>query len=78
MLKNFCWLLLIAAISYAQTNISDINKFIAEGEYTKAEMMIKDLLKNSEADESIEMDLQFQIEKMNRIRMDFQKRAWMC
>lgn len=73
MLKNLCWLLLIAAINYAQSNISDVNKLIAEGEYTKAETIIKELLKNSGADESIEMDLQFKIEKMNRIRKDFQK-----
>ena len=55
----------------AQTNYPAVNNEINEGNFTKAETMIKNIITGNKLSLSENNDLSFQIEKMHRIKLDF-------
>ncbi|MBN1300903.1 MAG: transglutaminase domain-containing protein [Melioribacteraceae bacterium] len=58
---------------FPQTKYDDINTAIENGNYKIAEGLISKVLQNESLDAAERLDLQFQIERMNRIRKDFKK-----
>jgi hypothetical protein len=67
----FLFILLFGTIVMAQTKYSDINEEINEGNFSKAKKLIGDKLLNEELSEIEIYDLNFQIERMDRIVKDF-------
>ncbi len=57
----------------AQTKYPQINKQIEEGNFTKATKMIKEIIANENLSPLGKYNLQFQIDRMHRIRLDFNK-----
>ena len=57
----------------AQTKYPTINKQIKEGNFTKAEKMIKDLIAKEKLSKPDLYDLNFQMDVMHRIKLDFDK-----
>ena len=56
-----------------QTNYPDINKEIEAGNFTKASVMIDEIIKDNNLSSIKEYELSFQKEKLDRIKLDFQK-----
>jgi len=69
--------LVLAALllsSCAPPGEEKINRLVAEGNFTKAEQAIKDLLvRDTSLTASQRLHWEFEIERMNRIRLDFRK-----
>lgn len=65
--------LTLGVILNAQTKYPEINQQISEGNFTKAEQMIKNILASKSLNPHESYDLNFQVDKMNRIRLDFNK-----
>ncbi|OGU70142.1 MAG: cysteine protease [Ignavibacteria bacterium RBG_16_34_14] len=59
----------------AQTNFPEINKEIEAGNFTKASLMIDEIIKDSDLNSLEEYELNFQKERLERIKLDFQKSA---
>ncbi len=75
-MKKIFLLLLAAAIGAglkAQTKYPDVNKEISEGNFSKAETMIKNILADKALSDTENYNLNFQIDVMNRIRLDFDR-----
>ncbi|NOX67069.1 MAG: transglutaminase domain-containing protein [Chlorobi bacterium] len=53
----------------------DINSLIKNGDYTKAENLIKQIVATKNISEEEKYNMKFQIERMNRIKKDFTKTA---
>ncbi len=70
---SFIFFLTLGVILNAQTKYPAINKQISEGNFTKAELMIKNTLASKSLNPVESYDLNFQVDKMNRIRLDFNK-----
>jgi len=66
-------LILLGAMLNAQTKYPAINKQIALGNYTKATTLIKKILEVKNLNEADIYNLNFQIDRMNRINLDFDK-----
>jgi hypothetical protein len=58
---------------YAQTNYENINKLIKTGDYTKASQEIDIVIQEGGLTDSARLELEFQKERMERIRKDFRK-----
>ncbi len=58
---------------FGQTKYPDINKQIQQGNFTKASQMIKEIIGKGDISENEKYNLQFQIDKMHRIRLDFDR-----
>jgi hypothetical protein len=67
----FLFILLFGTIIMSQTKYSDIYKEIEKGNFSKAKKLISDKLINEELFEIEIYDLNFQIERMDRIEKDF-------
>ncbi len=65
--------LFFAALLTAQTKFPEINKQIKEGNFTEAEKMINKVIARDKLSETELYDLNFQIDVMHRIRLDFDK-----
>lgn len=74
-MKNilFLFLILIASLTTAQTNYSDINYLISQGNFSEAQIMIESKLVDRSLPEAEKCDLRFQIELMDRIKKDFKR-----
>ena len=59
----------------AQTKYPEINKEIADGNFSNAEKMIMDIITTNSLSQSEEDSLLFEIERHNRIRKDFTRSA---
>lgn len=57
----------------AQTKYPEINKQIKIGNFTKAEKLINDVIAKDKLNENERYNLNFQIEKMHRIKLDFDR-----
>ncbi len=57
----------------AQTKYPEINKQISEGNFLKAEKMINNILADKTLNETEKYNLNFQIDVMHRIRLDFDR-----
>jgi Transglutaminase-like superfamily len=66
-------LVLPGFIMLAQTNFPEINKEINAGNFTKASSMIDSVIDNNHLTPTEKYDLNFQKDRLNRIRIDFQK-----
>lgn len=66
-------LMFCSSMFFPQTKYDDINTAIENGNYKIAEGLISKVLQNESLDAAERLDLQFQIERMNRIRKDFKK-----
>lgn len=74
-MKTVILIMMLTAFLSAQTKYSEINQLVQSGEFKKAEILI-DLKLNSDNLENDEMlGLQFEKERMDRIRKDFNKTA---
>jgi transglutaminase-like putative cysteine protease len=63
----------LAMVLTAQTIDENINSEISKGNYTAAKQMIEDTLKNNDLSTEKIKVLQFEIERMERIKKDFKK-----
>lgn len=74
-MKNilFLFLILIASLTTAQTNYSEINYLISQGNFSEAQIMIEGKLVDRSLPEAEKCDLRFQIELMDRIKKDFKR-----
>ncbi len=70
---SFIFFLTLGVILNAQTKFPAINKQIFEGNFSKAALMIKNILSSKSLNPLESYDLNFQVDKMNRIRLDFNK-----
>ena len=66
-------LLVSMTITCAQTNYNNINDLISKGEFRKAETEINGILIKGGLTDNERLDLEFQNERMDRIRKDFRK-----
>jgi len=70
----FFFLLLFPFILLAQIQNKKIENLISKGEFNKAETAInQELIKNKKLTDSEKLDLKFEAERMNRIRLEFTK-----
>ena len=67
--------LMMTSILTAQSNYPEIDKLIDAGDFVLAEKMIDNILIENEVSATDKLMLQFQKERMNRIRLDFKKTA---
>jgi hypothetical protein len=65
--------LLFASSVLAQTTYPDINKEIENGNFTKASSMIDEVLKANNLSLTEEYELNFQKERLDRIKLDFRR-----
>ena len=74
-MKNiiFMFSLLSSVIIFAQTKYPEVNKEIEAGNFTKASSMIDGIKNKNVLTPMEEYDLNFQKDRLNRIRLDFQK-----
>ena len=73
-MKELFFLMLAATLIiplFGQTKYPDINKQMQKGNFTKASQMIKQIIEKGDIPENEKYNLQFQIDKMHRIRLDF-------
>jgi hypothetical protein len=61
------------AVILSQTKYPDINKEIEAGNFKKAGSMIDEIINNDNLSAAEKYELNFQKDKLNRIRLDFQK-----
>ena len=69
----FFMILTFSTALIAQTKYPEINTQIESGNFTKAASLINQILTEKNLDEQTKYNLQFQIDKMKRIRLDFNK-----
>ncbi len=72
------WIFLISVVffmfSCSQKNLKDYRHMIDQGRFTEAEKEIKERLKNDQGmNDSLKQKLEFELERMKRIRKDFSK-----
>ena len=67
------FILFFGGVYFAQTNYPEINSEIEKGNFTKAETMIDEKINSGEVSETEKLDLEFQKERMERIKKDFRK-----
>ncbi len=66
-------LLISGSAIFSQTNYPDINKEIEARNFSKASIMIDEVIENNNLTSNEEYELNFQKEKLDRIKLDFQK-----
>jgi len=66
-------ILVLNIVLNAQTNYPEINKEINEGNFSRAGMMSKDILTSPNLSLSESYNLNFEIDKMERIKLDFDR-----
>jgi hypothetical protein len=65
--------LFLGQVIMGQTNYPDINKEISSGNFSKASLMIDQIIEKNNFSSAEEYELNFQKERLNRIRLDFSK-----
>ena len=71
---NFLFIIFFVSLLIScQTKHPEINSLIEDGDYTKAEKLINQMIATEKISEKERDEMQFQIERMNRIRKDFSK-----
>lgn len=74
-MKTIILLIMIANIIAAQTRFADINKLVQTGNFIEAEKLIDQKLRTQELISEEKFELQFEKERLERIRKDFNKTA---
>lgn len=72
-MKSIILFFMLTTIIAAQPNFAEINKLIQSGEFTNASNLIDKKLQSSKLDFCEIFELQFEKERMDRIRKDFNK-----
>jgi len=74
-MKTIILITMLTTLITAQTHSSEINKLVESGEYQKASELIDEKLKSNELNSDEIFELQFEKERLDRIRKDFNKTA---
>lgn len=74
-MKFLIMMIAITTIILPQTRYSDINQLVQSGEFSKATVLIDQKLESENLSYDEKFDLQFEKERMERIRKDFNKTA---
>ncbi|HEX9253597.1 MAG TPA: hypothetical protein VF870_15230, partial [Ignavibacteriaceae bacterium] len=74
-MKKLILIVMIAISINAQTKFTDVNKFVSSGEFKKATEMIDKKLESNNLSYDEIFELQFEKERLDRIRKDFNKTA---
>ncbi|MDO8549120.1 MAG: transglutaminase domain-containing protein, partial [Ignavibacteria bacterium] len=69
----FMSFLLSGSVMLAQTNYPEINKEIETGNFSKASIMLDEIMEKNNLTQTEKYELNFQKERLNRIRQDFRK-----
>lgn len=72
-MKTIAFTIMLSALIFAQTKFEDINKLVQSGEFTKASELIDEKIKTMNLSHEEIFQLQFEKEKLERIRKDFNK-----
>lgn len=74
-MKIYFWIFLLTSMIAAQTKYNDVNELINSGEYTKAKELIDNKVKSTTITSEDKLDLLFEKERLDRIKIDFNKTA---
>ena len=72
-MKLFFLILLLTSMIAAQTKFTDVNELINSGEFSKAAELIDFKVKSTAITSEEKLDLLFEKERLNRIKIDFNK-----
>ncbi|KAB2845084.1 MAG: hypothetical protein F9K42_12905, partial [Ignavibacterium sp.] len=72
-MKLFFLILLLTSMIAAQTKFTDVNELINSGEFSKAAELIDVKVKSTAITSEEKLDLLFEKERLNRIKIDFNK-----
>ncbi len=74
-MKIYFWIFLLTSMIAAQTKFNDVNELVNSGEYTKASDLIDNKVKSATITSEEKLDLLFEKERLDRIKIDFNKTA---
>ncbi|HQI40579.1 MAG: cysteine protease [Ignavibacteriales bacterium UTCHB2] len=74
-MKIYFWIFLLTSMIAAQTKFNDVNELVNSGEYTKAAELIENKIKSTTITSEDKLDLLFEKERLDRIKIDFNKTA---
>ena len=74
-MKSIILFIMLTTIITAQTRFTEINQLVKSGEYSEAIKMINEKLQSDQLSDNDIFQLQFEKEKLDRIRKDFNKTA---
>lgn len=74
-MKTIFFLSTLTTIIFAQTRFTEINQLVQTGEFSEAIKMIDEKLESTNLSNDEKFELQFEKERMYRIRIDFNKTA---
>lgn len=74
-MKNILLLIMITVSLTAQTRFNDVNELVKSGEFKKATELIDEKLESQNLSYDEKFELQFEKERLERIRKDFNKTA---
>lgn len=74
-MKIYFWIFLLTSMIAAQTKFNDVNELINSGEYSKAKELIDNKIKSTKITSEEKLDLLFEKERLDRIKIDFNKTA---
>ncbi|MEO8233535.1 MAG: transglutaminase-like domain-containing protein [Ignavibacteriota bacterium] len=72
-MKTFFLIIMLTTIINAQTRYSEINKLVQSGNFTEATKIINQKLETTNLSSDERFELQFEKERLNRIKKDFNK-----
>lgn len=72
-MKTIFLIIMLSSILVSQTKFKDLNSLINSGEFTKATQLIDERLRTSDLSHEEIFQLQFEKERLDRIRKDFNK-----
>lgn len=71
----FCLIFMLVTFIFSQTKFKDVNELVKQGEFRKASSLIDEKLKSSDLSYEEIFQLQFEKERLERIRKDFNKNS---
>ncbi len=74
-MKTIIFIIMLSIIIFSQTKFNDINKLVSAGDFAKAAELIDQKIKSENLSYNDKFDLQFEKERLERIRKDFNKTA---
>ncbi len=74
-MKIILSLIMLSTVIIAQTRFPEINQFVKSGRFIEADKMIDEKLSNKNISTEEMFELQFEKERLDRIRKDFNKTA---
>ncbi len=74
-MKTIILIIMLTTLITAQTSFNEINQLVKSGEYSEATKMINEKLQSDQLSDNDIFQLQFEKERLDRIRKDFNKTA---